>query len=130
MSNASEAVTRGVRVRVESFYVPDRSDPEDGAWFFGYRVDIRNEGEIAVQLLSRHWVITDGEGRVEEVRGPGVIGEQPVLGPGESFQYVSACPLSTAFGTMQGTYTMATESGDRFEAEIAAFALSEPYAVN
>ncbi len=130
MSTSSETTTRGVKVRVESFYVPDRSDPEDGTWFFGYRVAIRNEGEQVVQLLSRHWVITDAEGRVEEVQGPGVIGEQPVLAPGESFQYVSACPLATSFGTMHGTYTMTTESGDRFDAKVGAFALSEPYAVN
>jgi ApaG protein len=130
MSNTSEATTSGIRIRVESFYVPDRSDPEDDAWFFGYRVTIHNEGEDVVQLLARHWVITDGEGRVEEVRGPGVIGEQPWLRPGESFQYVSACPLTTAFGTMQGSYTMVTDAGDRFEAEIAPFALSEPFAVN
>lgn len=130
MSNASDECTRGVRVKVQSFFVPERSEPTEGAWFFAYRVSISNEGEDVVQLLNRHWVITDGEGRVEEVRGPGVIGEQPVLRPGESFQYVSACPLPTAFGTMQGTYEMMTEHGDRFDAKIAPFALSEPYAVN
>ncbi len=130
MSSSSEAITSGIRVKVESFYVPDRSDPEDDTWFFGYRVTIQNDGSDVVQLLSRHWVITDGEGRVEEVRGPGVIGEQPILRPGESFQYVSACPLTTAFGTMQGTYTMVNDAGVRFDVEIAPFALSEPFAVN
>lgn len=110
--------------------MPARSNPEAANWFFGYRVCISNESEDVVQLLSRHWVITDGEGKVEEVRGPGVIGEQPLLRPGESFQYVSACPLTTEFGTMHGTFSMITEDGDRFEAEIAPFSLNPPYAVN
>lgn len=130
MSTRSDTTTRDVRVTVESFFVPARSNPEAGNWFFGYRVRISNESDEVVQLLSRHWVITDAEGRVEEVRGPGVIGEQPVLRPGESFQYVSACPLGTELGTMHGTYTMITEAGERFEAEIAPFSLNEPYAVN
>jgi ApaG protein len=83
-----------------------------------------------MQLISRHWVITDADGKVEEVRGPGVVGAQPVLRPGERFQYTSACPLRTSFGTMHGTYQMVTDDGDRFDAEIAAFSLSTPYALN
>ena len=130
MPENSEAVTRNVRVRVQARYVAQRSRPEDGLWFFAYRVELENLGEETVQLVSRHWIITDGEARVEEVRGPGVVGEQPVLGPGETFQYTSACPLPTSFGTMHGSYQMVTEDGDRFDAEIAPFSLSLPYAVN
>ena len=97
---------------------------------FAYTVSIANEGTDTVQLLSRRWVITDANGEVEEVEGPGVVGAQPVLRPGESFEYTSACPLRTAFGTMHGTYVMVTDGGDKFDAEIAAFSLSTPYAVN
>lgn len=127
---SSESVTNGVNVRVQSRYVPEQSDPDGGGWFFAYSVTIANEGEATVQLLSRHWVITDANGHVEEVRGPGVVGAQPVLRPGESFEYTSACPLRTPFGTMHGTYQMLNENGDHFDAEIAAFSLSTPYAVN
>lgn len=126
----SEATTRGVNVRVNSRYVPEQSDPDQGGWLFAYTIVISNVGEETVQLLTRHWVITDAEGKVEEVRGPGVVGAQPVLRPGESFEYTSACPLRTPFGTMQGTYQMITENGARFDAEIAPFSLSTPYAVN
>jgi ApaG protein len=129
-SNRSEAVTRGIRVAVDASYVAERSNPSDSEWFFAYTIRITNEGTDTAQLLSRHWVITDANGRVEEVRGPGVVGRQPVLGPGQSFEYTSACPLKTSFGVMQGTYQMVTPSGDHFDAEIAPFALSEPYGVN
>jgi len=122
----SAAVTRGIRVEVRSFYVPERSAPDEEQWFFAYQIAISNEGEETAQLLSRHWVITDGNGEQEEVRGPGVVGEQPVLAPGESFAYTSACPLTTPVGTMQGTYQMRTESGVDFDAEIAPFSLGEP----
>jgi len=128
--SSSEASTRGVRVQVRSRFVPERSSPEHGTWFFAYTVLITNEGKETVQLVSRHWIITNADGHVEEVRGPGVVGAQPVLGPGESFEYTSACPLPTAFGTMHGTYQMVTEDGERFDAEIAPFSLSMPYAVN
>jgi len=130
MNNRSEALTRGVRVVVESRYVPERSDPAESQWLFSYAVTILNEGRTTVQLLSRHWIITDGEGRVEHVRGPGVVGEQPRLGPEDSFRYVSYCPLRTDFGTMHGTYQMATPDGEHFDVEIAAFALSQPWAIN
>lgn len=121
----SQAVTRGIRVEVQSVFVPERSDPDDGQWFFAYRVRISNQGQETTQLVSRHWVIIDGRGHVEEVRGPGVVGEQPLLHPGESFEYTSACPLRTPHGTMHGSYQMVTEEGTRFDAEIAPFALGE-----
>lgn len=126
----SEAVTHGIRVRVNSRYVPEHSDPDRGGWLFAYTVNIANEGQETVQLLSRRWVITDANGNVEEVEGPGVVGAQPVLEPGESFEYTSACPLRTAFGTMHGSYVMERQGGEQFDAEIAAFSLSTPYAVN
>ncbi|MCA9637291.1 MAG: Co2+/Mg2+ efflux protein ApaG [Myxococcales bacterium] len=126
---SSEATTRGIRVRVRSRYSPDHSQPPE-RWLFVYTIEIANEGEDTVQLISRHWVITDAHGEVEEVRGPGVVGVQPVLPPGESFEYTSFCPLTTPFGSMQGTYQMLTEEGETFEAEIATFRLSTPYAVN
>lgn len=126
----SEAVTRGVRVRVESEYAPDRSDPSKNQWFFLYAVTISNEGPDTVQLLTRHWIIKDGTGHIEEVRGPGVVGKQPILKPGESFEYTSGCPLPTPFGVMEGTYQMSTDAGDRFDARIAPFTLSEPYTVH
>ncbi len=128
--STSEATTRGISVHVRSRYVEEQSDPTRGGWLFAYTVTIVNGGGETVQLLSRHWVITDANGEVEEVRGPGVVGAQPVLHPGESFEYTSACPLGTSFGTMHGTYQMVTEAGTRFDAEIAAFALNTPYAVN
>ena len=126
----SEAVTNNVRVEVESQYAPDQSQPFQSHWFFYYTVRITNEGEDTVQLLSRHWIIADASGHTEEVRGPGVVGEQPVLAPGESFQYTSGCNLKTATGVMRGTYQMVTEDGDHFDVEIAAFALHEPYTVH
>ena len=126
----SETVTRGVRVQVESRYDPERSDPSRHQWFFLYSITIANEGAETVQLLTRHWIITDGAGKVEEVRGPGVVGKQPILKPGESFDYTSGCPLVTAFGIMEGTYQMITGDGELFDARIAPFTLSEPYTVH
>jgi ApaG protein len=126
----SEAVTRGVRVRVRSEYAPERSQPSKNQWFFLYTITISNEGPDTVQLLTRHWIITDATGHVEEVRGPGVVGQQPILRPGESFEYTSGCPLTTPFGTMEGTYQMVTDAGERFDAAIAPFTLSEPYTVH
>jgi ApaG protein len=126
----SEAVTRGVRVHVESQYDAERSEPSRNQWFFLYTIRITNEGAETVQLLTRHWIITDGAGKVEEVRGPGVVGKQPTLKTGESFEYTSGCPLTTPFGVMEGTYQMVTEDGDRFDARIAPFTLSEPYTVH
>lgn len=127
---SSEAVTRGVRIQVLSEYAADRSDPANSQWFFLYTIEITNEGSEVVQLVSRHWIITDAEGHVEEVRGPGVVGQQPVLSPGESFTYTSGCPLTTPFGKMEGTYQMVTGNGVNFDAKIAPFTLSEPYTVH
>jgi ApaG protein len=121
----STAVTRGIRVEVESEYLPERSDPERNTYFFVYHVKITNEGDETVQLISRHWIITSSEGKVEEVQGPGVVGEQPTLEAGESFEYTSFCPLKTPMGTMHGTYQMVTEDGVDFDAEIAPFTLAQ-----
>jgi ApaG protein len=126
----SETVTHGVRVRVKSVYDPERSRPPQNEWFFLYTIRIVNEGEETVQLLTRHWIITDATGHVEEVRGPGVVGEQPILAPGEFFEYTSGCPLTTPFGTMKGTYQMVTREGRRFDVQIAEFELSEPYTIH
>ena len=126
----SDCTTRGVRVQVVSIYVPSRSEPENDAYFFAYRVRIDNVGEEGVQLVSRRWTITDGDGRVQEVQGEGVVGEQPALAPGETFEYTSACPLGTCVGTMQGSYKMVLDGGDSFDAEIAPFTLAVPTALN
>lgn len=126
----SEATTRGIRVAVVAEYAPERSRPQEQHWFFLYTITIANEGDETVQLISRHWIITNGTGHIEEVKGPGVVGEQPVLGPNETFTYTSGCPLPTAFGTMEGTYQMVTKDGAAFEAKVAPFTLSEPYSVH
>ncbi|MEM7583816.1 MAG: Co2+/Mg2+ efflux protein ApaG [Acidobacteriota bacterium] len=127
---SSEAVTRGVRIHVDPEFDPARSRPQESLWFFLYTVTIRNESTETVQLISRHWVITDETQNVEEVKGPGVVGEQPLLAPNESFRYTSGCPLKTSTGTMHGSYQMQTQGGETFDAEIAPFTLSQPYTVN
>lgn len=127
----SDTTTRGVRVEVSSEYLPERSAPAESSYFFCYHVRIANEGEETVQLLSRIWIITDSEGDVKRVEGPGVVGETPVLAPGEEFRYTSYCPLRTTVGTMQGTFRMTVlPSGEAFDAEIAPFTLAVPHAVN
>lgn len=126
----SEASTRGIRITVASEYDPERSDPQNGLYFFAYHVTISNEGKESAQLISRHWIITDGAGKVEEVRGPGVVGEQPLLEPGESFRYSSACPLKTSTGSMEGTYQMRLENGAMFDAAIAEFQLAPNYTLH
>jgi ApaG protein len=126
----SEAVTQGIRVHVRSKYVAERSRPHLNEFFFVYTIEIENRGDTTVQLISRHWIITDAEGNQEEVQGPGVVGEQPVLRPGQRFEYTSACPLGTPFGSMRGAYQMVREDGSEFEAEIATFRLAQPYALN
>ncbi len=126
----SEAFTHRVRVQVTSRYEAQRSQPRDNHWFFSYTIVIRNEGDRTVQLLSRHWIITDANGRIQEVRGPGVVGKQPTLAPGASFEYTSFCPLTTSFGTMHGSYQMVGEDGSHFDVEIAPFALGEPHSIN
>jgi ApaG protein len=120
--------TRGIRVAVEPFYVADQSEPEQDRWVFGYKVTIENEGGETVQLISRHWQITDGTGKTLEVKGPGVVGEQPRLGPGGRFSYTSGTPLGTPSGFMVGTYQMETSTGERFDARIPAFSLDAPEA--
>lgn len=129
-ATTSAAVTNGVRVEVESRYHPERSAPFQQHWFFSYTIRITNVGERTVQLVSRHWIITDETGHVEEVKGEGVVGEQPVLAPGEAFRYTSFCPLKTPSGTMRGTYHMVTGNGEQFDVEIAPFGLREPYTVH
>jgi ApaG protein len=124
--STSEATTKNIKVRVKSQYDPSRSNPNQNEWFFLYTVRITNEGSDTVQLMSRHWVITDGMGKVQEVRGPGVVGNQPVLAPGESFEYTSGCPLTVPFGSMQGTYQMVNDREEQFDIEIAPFVLMEP----
>ena len=126
----SDTTTRGVRVNVRSAYVPERSAPQRSHYFFAYFVRITNLGKETVQLVTREWVITDAEGNVERVHGPGVVGEQPVLEPGESFEYSSFCPLPTPIGSMQGAYQMVSASGESFHAVIAPFSLAVPTAIN
>ena len=113
----SEALTEGIRVTVESIYVADQSSPRQSRYAFAYKVRIANEGPITTQLKSRHWIIVDGNGEAQEVRGDGVVGEQPVLQPGEEFEYTSGCMLKTPHGSMHGTYRMFREDGTSFEAE-------------
>ena len=127
---SSHITTRGISVTVEARFSPEHSAPARGHWFFLYTITITNESDLTVQLVSRHWTITDEDGHVEEVRGPGVVGEQPVLMPGESFEYTSGCPLTTASGFMSGTYQMVTPTGEQFDAEIARFDLQGPYTVH
>src|SRR5678816_3566576 len=124
----SEAVTDGVRVEVLSQHSPENSRP--GEWVFQYTVRITNQGLETVQLISRHWIITDGVDHVEEVKGPGVVGAQPVLAPGESFKYSSWCPLKTPTGMMRGTYQMSRKNGEVFDIAIAPFALKARYTVH
>ncbi|HYA17667.1 MAG TPA: Co2+/Mg2+ efflux protein ApaG [Bryobacteraceae bacterium] len=126
----SDATTEDVRVEVLSRHSPENSHPQKGEWVFSYTVRITNLGREPVQLLSRHWIITDGVGNTREVKGDGVVGEQPLLEPGESFQYSSWCPLSTPMGSMRGTYQMVSATGRRFDIEIAPFALRARYTVN
>jgi ApaG protein len=115
-----------IEVTVETQYLLEQSDPADDRYFFAYRIHITNVGSVAAQLVSRHWIITDAEGKVEEVRGLGVVGNQPLLQPGESFEYSSGCPLPTPVGTMKGTYQMVAEDGTRFDAPISEFVLAMP----
>ncbi len=126
----SDVTTHSIRVEVLSRHSPENSRPSLGEWVFQYTVRITNHSSETVQLLSRHWIITDGADHVEEVRGPGVVGEQPILAPGESFKYSSWCPLKTPTGMMRGEYQMIRQGGTRFEIEIAPFALRARYTVH
>src|ERR1700722_2315009 len=120
------ASTRGIAVRVEPTYLESRSSPDGLQYFWAYRVMIKNQGWETVQLLSRHWMITNARGELTEVKGAGVVGEQPVLKPGESFEYTSGAPLDTPSGMMGGAYQMESESGERFDIEIPTFSLDRP----
>jgi ApaG protein len=126
--HAYEAVTRGIRIRVAPKYLEDQSSPEDSHFVWAYTVEISNDGDETVQLKTRTWRITDGLGRTEEVRGPGVVGQTPVIPPGGSFNYTSGCPLKTPQGIMVGSYQMADEAGKLFDVAIPAFSLDSPYA--
>ena len=126
-SHKYERVTRNIRVAVEPSFLDDQSEPSESRYLWAYRITIENKGGETVQLLSRHWRITDSRGRVREVRGPGVVGEQPVLQPGSAFEYTSGAPLETPSGFMTGTYQMRVVSGENFEIDIPLFALESPY---
>lgn len=121
------ATTRSIRVTVNPVYLEEQSAPENDHYVWAYQVEIENQGEDVVQLLTRHWKITDSMGRVQEVRGAGVVGEQPVLNPGESFQYTSGTPLGAPSGIMVGSYGMASSSGERFDVDVPAFSLDSPH---
>ena len=128
--STSEAITNGVCVEVEAVYSPEHSNPEQSEWFFLYTIRITNQADQTVQLLNRHWIITDGTGKQQEVRGDGVVGEQPVLEPGEAFEYTSGCPLATPFGSMEGSYGFVAEDRSSFAARVARFELREPNALH
>jgi ApaG protein len=126
----STTTTEGIRITVKPAFWPERSTPQSGHYAFMYTVEIANEGTQPAQLKSRHWIITDGSGRVEEVKGEGVVGKQPKLAPGERFEYTSWAMLRTPFGSMHGTYSMERPDGARFEARIGEFALTMPHALH
>ena len=119
-----------IRTAVQTRYLPEQSEPERNRFVFAYTITLTNEGSIGAQLISRHWIITDGNEHVEEVRGPGVVGETPVLAPGQSFTYQSQCVLRTQFGTMRGSYQMVRPDGTSFDASISPFVLALPTAIN
>ena len=127
----SDTTTRGVRIQVRPRYIPEQSDPGNNQWLFAYHITITNQGDETVQLVSRHWVITNGHGHIEEVRGPGVVGYQPLLKPGEEFEYTSGCPLTTPVGTMHGEFNMVLPgTGEKFDARIEPFTLAVPKVLN
>lgn len=121
-----EAVTGGITVRVAVSYLPEQSQPAHGRWFWSYHIRIENAGETPVQLLTRHWIILDGRGNRHEVEGEGVVGDQPVIDPGESYDYVSGCPLQTTSGSMEGSYGMINADGDDYDVAIPRFPLLAP----
>jgi ApaG protein len=118
--------SRAIAIEVATRFLPEESAPDDGRYVFAYTIRIHNHGAVAAQLISRHWIITDANGKVQEVRGDGVVGEQPRLAPGESFEYTSGAVLETGLGTMRGSYRMRTDDGTAFDAPIDAFTLSIP----
>ena len=122
MTSAPHAID----IKVQSRFLPEQSTPEDGRFVFAYTIRIHNSGQVPARLISRHWLITDGNGKIQEVRGEGVVGEQPWLRPGEDFEYTSGAVLETGMGTMQGSYQMLADDGTHFDAPISAFTLSIP----
>ncbi|MDX1579859.1 MAG: Co2+/Mg2+ efflux protein ApaG [Gemmatimonadota bacterium] len=128
--NPSVALTDGIRVTVTSRYLPEQSNPKGRRYVWGYTVEIANEGDAPAHLSTRHWIITDATGKVDEVKGPGVVGQTPALEPGETFRYSSGCILQTPRGTMHGTYRMRREDGQEFDAQIAPFSLTMPMDLN
>ena len=122
MTSAPHAID----IKVQSRFLPEQSTPEDGRFVFAYTIRIHNSGQVPARLISRHWLITDGNGKIQEVRGEGVVGEQPWLRPGEDFEYTSGAVLETGMGTMQGSYQMLADDGTEFDASIAPFTLSVP----
>lgn len=122
-----EAVTQGIRVRVTPQFLEEESSPDEDRYVWAYTVDIHNEGSATVQLRTRHWRITDASGRTEEVRGRGVVGQTPVMEPGESFRYTSSCPLPTPSGIMMGSYRMTTDAGESIDVAVPAFSLDSPH---
>jgi len=122
------AVTRNIAVKVTPQFLSDRSSPENGYYFWAYTIEISNQGVETVQLKTRHWRITDANGRLQEVRGPGVVGEEPVLAPGETFEYTSGVPLPTPSGFMVGSYGMVTQAGEPFDVDVPAFSLDSQHA--
>lgn len=126
----SDTTTRGIRIEVQSMFMPERSSAKDSQYLFEYHVRISNVGSETAQLISREWIITNADGEVERVKGPGVVGEQPMLSPGSSFEYRSFCPMKTPVGSMHGSYQMVTANGERFDAIIAPFTLAVPNSLN
>jgi ApaG protein len=126
MSDMNNDSTHNITVKVDPFYIEDQSAPDENRYVFAYTVNIQNTGTVAAKLMTRHWIITDANGKIQEVRGQGVVGEQPYLRPGEGFQYTSGAVLDTAVGTMRGSYQMVGEDGNQFDAEIPIFTLSVP----
>lgn len=126
----SESTPYNTTVSVKTTYVPEQSDPDNRRYVFAYTITIRNEGDIPAKLLTRHWIITDADGKVQEVRGEGVVGEHPYLKPGEGFRYTSGAMLETPVGSMQGSYHMLADDGKEFECPIAPFTLSMPHTIH
>ncbi len=125
-----KSATANFEISAFPHYVSDESKPEQNYYFFSYKITIKNKGSEPAQLMSRHWIITDGTGHTEEVRGPGVVGLQPKIQPGQSFEYESACPLTTPTGSMKGSYSMVTENGDNLQIDIPEFYLVSPEALH
>jgi ApaG protein len=129
-SESSKATTRGIQIEVRPEFLGCQQTPGGSVWFHAYHVTIANLGESTAQLLTRHWIITNARGEEKHVRGPGVVGEEPRLRPGETFQYTSGCPMDTSLGAMHGSYRMVADDGETFDAEIAPFTLAEPGSLN